>query len=250
MSRPGLVLVSGGSGAIGEATCRLLHAHGWQVVIGYVNRARAQQLSDALSTDGLEVRIAPLDLSRPETVAAEVASILDVVGHVDALVLNAGWSIAGRFTDSDEADWHKTLNINFLGPVAAVHTCLPGMIAAGGGAIVGVTSEVAKVGESGHASYCAAKAALASFCKTIVREYGRQGIRANCVAPGPIDTPMIHESYPEPGHADAVIAKIINNVPLGRRGDVNDIAEAIDYLLGARYVAGQHLSVGGGVTMT
>jgi NAD(P)-dependent dehydrogenase (short-subunit alcohol dehydrogenase family) len=75
------------------------------------------------------------------------------------------------------------------------------------------------------------------------------GIRANRVTLGAIDTPMIHQSYPEQGRAEAIISKIVANIPLGRRGHTDEAAEAIEYLLSARYVAGQHVSVDGGVTM-
>jgi 2-hydroxycyclohexanecarboxyl-CoA dehydrogenase len=247
------VLISGASGAIGIAISRRLHSHGWTVVLGYVSEERAEALARSLieagGQDGPEVHLVKLDMGEPSSAAASVRAAQEAAGDLDALVLNAGYSRALPFLDTDEELWKQTININFLGAVATVHACLPQMLANGGGAIVGVSSEVAKIGERGHAAYCASKAALAAFCRTIVREYGRMGIRANCVALGAIDTPMIHESYPGPGQAEAIISKIVANIPLGRRGHPDEAAEAIEYLLSARYVAGQHVSVGGGVTM-
>ncbi len=171
-------------------------------------------------------------------------------GRVDALVLNAGWTRAARFLDTTEEDWWNATRVNFLGAVLVAKMCLPGMLDSGGGSIVCTTSEAAKVGDAGHAPYSATKAALMSWCKTIVHEFGRHGIRANAVAPGPIDTTMLRYSYSSPEEAEVAIAKLTRLVPTGRLGHSDEVAAAVCFLLSdATFVAGQHLSVGGGVSM-
>ena len=120
----------------------------------------------------------------------------------------------------------------------------------GTGAFVGITSDSAKVGDVGHAPYAAAKNGLASFFKTIVREYGRAGITASCVAPGPIDTPMLRGTFSSEAEAEVAIEKLRRLVPLRRLGTSEEVAAAVRFLCSdTDYVAGEHLSVGGGVTM-
>jgi NAD(P)-dependent dehydrogenase (short-subunit alcohol dehydrogenase family) len=119
-----------------------------------------------------------------------------------------------------------------------------------GGSFVGITSEAAKVGDAGHAPYAAVKAALHAFFRTIVREYGRQGIVANSVAPGPIDTPMLRYSFASPEQAERVIGKLRRLVPAGRLGEPGEVAEAVRFLVSdSSFTAGQQISVGGGVSM-
>jgi 2-hydroxycyclohexanecarboxyl-CoA dehydrogenase len=125
------------------------------------------------------------------------------------------------------------------------------MLEAGHGSIVAVTSEAARVGDSGNAPYAAAKAALAAFCRTLMREYGKRGIRANSVAPGPIDTPMLRGSFADEEHASQAIGKMVRAVPLGRIGAPEEVAAAVTFMLSdeASFVAGQQLGVGGGIVM-
>jgi len=246
----GLALVSGGSGAIGGAICRQLHDDGWAVAIGYVSKARAEELAAALHRDDAPAIAVSLDMTEPDSIRSAVASLIERFGRIDAAVFNGGLSRAAQFVDTTEKDWRDELAINFLGPVLATKLCLPGMLEAGRGALVGITSEAAKVGDIGHAPYAATKAALPAFFKTIMREYGRQGIRASCVAPGPIDTPMLRYSFESPEHAEKAIAKLVKLVPLKRLGTADEVAAAVRFLCSdAEFVAGQHLSVGGGVAM-
>jgi NAD(P)-dependent dehydrogenase (short-subunit alcohol dehydrogenase family) len=124
------------------------------------------------------------------------------------------------------------------------------MLEAGRGVFVGITSESAKVGDIGHAPYAATKAALNSFLKTIVREYGRAGIRASSVAPGPIDTAMLRYTFGSAQLAEQAIAKLVRLAPAGRLGRPDEVAAAVRFLCSdGEFVAGEHLSVGGGVSM-
>lgn len=246
----GLALVSGGSGAIGEAITRQLHADGWSVAIGYVSRARAEALATDLHHPGRPAVAVEMDMSRPESIRTGIASLLDRFGCINAAVFNGGTSTTSPFVDSTEDDWNFEVAVNFLGPVLATQLCLPGMLEAGEGVFVGISSDSAKVGDAGHAPYAAAKNALVSFFKTIVREYGKQGIRASAVAPGPIDTPMLRYTFGSDEQAQRAIEKLVRLVPLGRLGRSEEVAAAVRFLVtDGRFVAGEHLSVGGGVTM-
>ena len=246
----GLALVSGGSGDIGAAICRALHADGWGLAIGYVSRQRAESLAAELAAEGPPAAAVPLDLTDRAQIRAGLGELLAAEDHVDALVLNAGWNQSRAFLDTDEPQWQTTLAVNLVGPMLAIQLCLPPMIRAGGGAIVAITSEAARVGDAGNAVYAAAKAAMTSFLRTIVREHGRDGVRANAVAPGPIDTSLLRHAFADDETADAAIAKLTRLVPLRRLGQPEEVAAAVRYLVSeGAHVTGQQFGVGGGVVM-
>ncbi len=246
----GLALVSGGSGAIGADICRQLHADGWAVAIGYVSRDRAVSLARSLHVDDRPALAVALDMADGASIRSGVGELHERFGRVDAVVFNGGLSHSALFDDTTEDDWWAEVAVNFTGPMLVTQLCLPAMIEAGKGVFVAITSEAAKVGDIGHAPYAAAKAALTSFLKTIVREYGRRGIRASCVAPGPIDTPMLRYSFDTPEEAAQAIDKLQALVPLGRLGLPVEVAAAVRFLCSdGEFVAGEQLSVGGGVTM-
>jgi 2-hydroxycyclohexanecarboxyl-CoA dehydrogenase len=246
----GLAVVTGGGGGIGEAVCRALRADGWSVAVGYVTRERAEKLAAELDTPDVPALAVPLDMTKPAQIRSSLASLLAEFGRVDAAVFNSGVARSAYFVDTTEEDWTLEVDVNFLGPALMTQICLPGMIEAGRGVLVGVTSDSSKVGDVRHAPYAAAKAALNSFLRAIVREHGRHGIRASCVAPGPIDTPMLRYTFDSPEASDAAIAKLTRLIPLGRLGEPDEVAAAVRFLCSdGEFVAGEHLSVGGGVTM-
>jgi 2-hydroxycyclohexanecarboxyl-CoA dehydrogenase len=253
-SRPGsargLAVVTGGGGGIGEAICRALHADGWSLAVGYVTWERAHKLASELDSADVPAIPVPLDMTRPDQIRSSVRLLVEAYGAIDAVVFNGGLAHGAYFVDTTEQEWELETQVNFLGPALLTHLCLPGMIAGGGGVFVGVTSDSSKVGDVRHAPYAAAKAALNSFLRSIVREYGELGIRASCVAPGPIDTPMLRYTFESPDVAEASIAKLTRLIPLGRLGEPGEVAAAVRFLCSdGEFVAGEHLSVGGGVTM-
>jgi 2-hydroxycyclohexanecarboxyl-CoA dehydrogenase len=246
----GLAVVTGGGGAIGEAISRALHADGWSVAVGYVTRERAEALARELDRVDQPAVAVELDMTDRDCVRRSMERLVRQFGRVDALVFNGGSSHGAYFVDSTEEAWEAEAAVNFLGPVLMTKLALPGMLEGGQGVLVGITSEAAKVGDVRNAPYAATKAALSAFLKTIVREHGRQGIRASCVAPGPIDTPMLRYTYPSQELAEKAIAKMVRMIPVGRLGRPDEIAAAVRFLCSdGTFVAGEHLSVGGGVTM-
>ena len=246
----GLVVVTGGGGGIGEAICRALHADGWSVVVGYVTRERAERLAGELNSSDAPAIAVALDMTDPEQIRDSVGRLLATHEAIDAVVFNGGMAHGAYFVDTTERAWELETEVNFLGPALVTSLCLPGMIARGRGVLVGITSDSSKVGDVRHAPYAAAKAALNSFLRSIVREYGGRGIRASCVAPGPIDTPMLRYTFESPEVAEASIAKLNRLIPLGRLGAPSEVAAAVRFLCSdGEFIAGEHLSVGGGVTM-
>ena len=246
----GLALVSGGGGDIGSAICRHLHADGWGLAIGYRTAERAQSLAKDLNTSDVPALAVPLDLTDTDQIRTTLGKLLLEERHIDAVVLNAGWNKSSSFLETDEAQWCTTVAVNLVGPMLITQLCLPAMVIAGEGVIVGITSEAAKTGDANNAIYATAKAGLAAFLRTIVREHGRDGIRANSVAPGPIDTSLLRSSFPDEETARVTVEKLIRLVPVRRLGQPDEVAAAVRYLVSeGHHVAGEHLSVGGGIVM-
>jgi 2-hydroxycyclohexanecarboxyl-CoA dehydrogenase len=250
MQTPRVAVVTGGSGGIGEAITRALHTDGWTVAIGYVSRGRAEALASALSPDGDTAIAVPLDMTDTDQIRSTILGLLERFGRLEGLVFNGGAAHGAYFVDSHEDDWWHEMQVNFLGPLLMTKLSLPAMVESRRGVIVGISSESAKLGDIGHAAYAASKAALNSFLKTLVREHGRDGIRGSCVAPGPIDTPMLRYTFGTDEEAEKAIAKMTKLVPIRRLGRPNEVAEAVRFLCSeGDFVAGEHISVGGGVSM-
>ena len=173
-------------------------------------------------------------------------------GRSDVLVNNAGTDEFGFFKDTDEDLWQRIIDINLLGVMRVTHAVLPGHDRAGGGRIVNVASEAGRVGSSGSAAYSAAKGGVIAFTKTIAREGARFGVYCNAVAPGPIDTPLLHRAETELGPiGKRVIETMVGGTLLRRMGQPEEVAATVAFLCSedASYVTGQTLGVSGGLGM-
>src|ERR671937_1422122 len=176
-------LVTGGASGIGAATCRRLAAEGARVAVTDLNLEPASELAAEISGDAHELDVRSTD---------SIGRAVEAIGPVDILVNNAGYDEFGFFTQTDEALWDRVLAVNLRGVLAVTHAVLPGMQERGRGRIVNVASEAGRVGSQGSAVYSAAKAGVIGFTKAIARECARFNVRANAVAPGPIDTPLLN----------------------------------------------------------
>ena len=236
-------LVTGGASGIGAATVRRLAAEGAHVVVADLNADGARDVAGEVSGDHVE-----MDVSDVDSVRAAVAQS----GRIDVLVNNAGTDRFSFFTKSDPELWDFVLGVNLRGVLAVTHAILPGMQERGGGAIVSVASEAGRVGSQGSAVYSAAKAGVIGFTKAIARESARFGVRANAVAPGPIETPLLGGAEATLGELGARLKQgMIDATVMGRIGEPDEVAAAIVYLASsdASYVTGQTLNVSGGLSM-
>lgn len=241
-----VALVTGGAGAIGAAVCAALAAQGRRVAAADLDGARAEAVAAPLGGIGLA-----MDVADPASVARAVAELRARLGPPTILVSCAGWDRMLPFVDTDEAFQARVLEINLAGPIRVVRAVLPDMIAAGFGRIVLVSSDAARVGSSGEAIYAAAKAGLLGFAKSVAREVVRHGVTANCVCPGPTDTPLFRGLAREGPEGDRITQALERAIPMRRLGRPEDVAPAVAYLCSdaAGYVTGQTLSVSGGLTM-
>lgn len=246
-----VVVVTGGGGGIGSATCRRFAAEGARVAVLDLNEASAATVAEAIRAAGGQAQSLRCDISRRADVEQAVAAAEQALGPIDVLVNNAGWDVFKPFTKTEPADWDRLIAINLVGPLNLHHVVLPGMVARRRGRIVNIASDAARVGSSGEAVYAACKGGLVSFSKTLAREHARHGITVNVVCPGPTDTALFADYKQGAGNPEKLVEAFTRSIPLGRIGQPDDLPGAVLFFASddAGYVTGQVLSVSGGLTM-
>lgn len=245
------VIVTGGGGGIGGATCRRFAQEGARVAVFDVNADAAQKVAADIKAGGGTAQAFRCDITDRANVDGAVREAEAGLGPVDVLVNNAGWDVFKPFTRTDPGEWAKLIAINLVGAMHMHHAVLPGMAARRSGRIVNISSDAARVGSSGEAVYAACKGGLVAFSKTIAREHARHGITCNVVCPGPTDTALFADYKQGAGNPDKLIEAFTRAIPLGRIGQPDDLPGAVLFFASddAAYVTGQVLSVSGGLTM-
>ena len=244
-----VALVTGASSGIGGATATALAAGGARVAIGYHGNADgAERVRADIAAAGGHATTVRADVRHLDAVRSMVAAVADQFGPIDVLVNNAG-SLVGRFPirELTEAAWDEILDLNLKSAVFCTQAVVPSMIARRRGVVVNVGSVAGHNGGGpGAGPYAAAKAALAAFTKSLAKELGPHGIRANAVSPGVIDTPF-HETFSTP----EMMANFVKMIPLGRVGTSAECAAAIAFLASdaASYITGETLEINGGLLM-
>jgi len=245
------VIVTGGGGGIGGATCRRFGKDGARVAVLDLNLEAAEKVAAAIRAEGGQAAAIRCDITDRASVDAAVAATEAQLGPVDVLVNNAGWDVFKPFTKTEPAQWDKLIAINLTGALHMHHAVLPGMAARKRGRIVNISSDAARVGSSGEAVYAACKGGLVAFSKTIAREHARHGITVNVVCPGPTDTALFADYKEGAGNPEKLVEAFTRSIPLGRIGQADDLPGAILFFASddAGFITGQVLSVSGGLTM-
>ncbi len=245
------VIVTGGGGGIGGATCRRFGQAGARVAVLDRNGESAEQTAQAIRAAGGQAIALTCDITDRANVDAAVATTTRELGPIDVLVNNAGWDVFLPFTKTEPAQWDRLIAINLLGPLHLHHAVLPGMVERRAGRIVNVSSDAARVGSSGEAVYAACKGGIVAFSKTIAREHARHGITCNVVCPGPTDTALFDGFKQGASNPEKLVAAFERSIPLGRLGQPDDLPGAILFFSSdeAAFITGQVLSVSGGLTM-
>ncbi len=245
------VIVTGGGGGIGGATCRLFAAQGAKVAVFDMNIEAARKVAAAIEAAGGTAAAFECDITNRTAVDAAVAATEAKLGPVDILVNNAGWDVFKPFVKSAPSEWEKLIAINLIGALHMHHAVLPGMMERKYGRIVNVGSDAARVGSSGEAVYAACKGGLLALSKTLAREHARHGITVNVICPGPTDTALLTGVAEGAANPAKLIEAFTRAIPLGRLGQPEDLARAIVFFGSddASFITGQVLSVSGGLTM-
>ena len=245
------VIVTGGGGGIGGATCRRFGEAGSRVAVFDINLESAAKTAADITQAGGMAEAFRCDITDHEGVKAAVAAAEAALGPISILVNNAGWDVFRLFKDTTPADWQKLIAINLTGALNMHHAVLPGMLERRHGRIVNIASDAARVGSSGEAVYAACKAGLVGFSKTIAREHARHGISVNVVCPGATNTALFDDYKKGAGNPEKLEEAFRRATPMGRIGEPEDLPGAILFFASddAAYVTGQVLSVSGGLTM-
>ena len=245
------VIVTGGGGGIGGATCRRFASEGAQVAVFDMNLEAAEKVAADIRASGGRAAAFACNITDRAQVDAAVAATEAQLGPIAVLVNNAGWDVFKPFVKTVPAEWAKLIDINLTGALHMLHAVLPGMAARQYGRIVNVASDAARGGSSGEAVYAACKGGLVALSKTLAREHARQGITVNVVCPGPTDTALLAGVAEGARDPAKLIEAFRSAIPLGRLGQGEDLASAIAFFGSddAGFVTGQVLSVSGGLTM-
>ena len=246
IERGRVAIVTGGGRGIGRAVAVRLAEEGASVAISYrKDAAAAQEAAAAVQSAGVECEIFKGDVASPEDVQALFKGVGDAFGRVDILINNAGITRDNIMLRMKEKEFDDVLRTNLGGTYLCTRAALRPMVRARWGRIVNVSSVVGLVGNAGQANYAASKAGIIGFTKSVAREVARRGITANAIAPGYVETELTG-SLPED-----VKDRIRDQVPLGRFGEAEEVAEVVAFLAGegAGYVTGQTIAVDGGMTM-
>jgi 2-hydroxycyclohexanecarboxyl-CoA dehydrogenase len=246
-----VVLVTGGGGGIGAATCKRFGEEGALAAVVDINPDAAERVVKNIVAAGGRAQAFVVDLTQQDQVVASVAAIEAALGPIDVLVNNAGWDRAGSFLKTDKALWEQIVAINLYGSLHMHHAVLVGMSERGRGRVVNVASDAARVGSSGEAVYALCKGGMIAFSKTLARELARKQINVNVVCPGPTDTALFADFAGEGEGADKLRQGLARAIPFGRLGQPGDLPGAIAFLASddAAFITGQVISVSGGLTM-
>lgn len=229
------ILITGGSRGIGEAIVRLASSK-YRVAFTYNTSAqRALALSQEVGAKAYKC-----DVSASDQVESVIAEIKRDFGGIDLLVNNAGIAQDKLFQDITDEDWRKMMGVNLDGTFFVTRAVVPDMISKGYGRIVNVSSMWGTDGASMETHYSASKAGVIGLTKALSKELAPTGITVNAVAPGAIDTDMMKT------YTDEELKEFVSEIPFGRLGKPEEVAEAVMFLLSADYITGEVLSIRGG----
>jgi 3-oxoacyl-[acyl-carrier protein] reductase len=240
-----IALVTGASRGIGQAIALALGKQGAKVVGTATTQKGAAAIQSSFDEQGLQGLGLVLDVTDLDTIAAVMKQIRDTLGAPSILVNNAGITRDNLLVRMKDDEWAAVIDANLSSIFRLSKACLRGMMKARHGRIINIASVVAATGNPGQANYSAAKAGMIGFSKSLAREVGSRGITVNAIAPGFIDTDMTRNLAADQRES------LISQIPLGRLGDVDDIASAAVFLASpqAAYITGETLHVNGGMHM-
>jgi NAD(P)-dependent dehydrogenase (short-subunit alcohol dehydrogenase family) len=244
-----VALITGAGNGMGRVASVLFAQEGARIVVADWSDEGGAETVAAVEAAGGEAAFVKVDVAKAEQVEAMVAAAMDRFGSLDVLYNNAGIFPAddGGVTETPEPTWDRVMEVNLKGVWLGCKYGVPAMLASGGGSIVNVASFVALMGAAtAQIAYTASKGGVLAMTREIAVEYGRQGIRANSLCPGPIATPMLEELMSDPERKQRRLV----HIPMGRLGQAEELAKAALFLASdeSSFMTGAQLVVDGGIT--
>ncbi|MEC9013396.1 MAG: glucose 1-dehydrogenase [Chloroflexota bacterium] len=241
-----VALITGAARGQGAAEARLFAQEGAKVIVADVSDPEGIAVAAEIAEAGGDAIYVHLDVTDESEWEAAVQSAITSFGKLDILVNNAGIWRRGHVMETSSEQWDDIMDVNAKGVFLGTKTAIPEMRKAGGGSIVNISSTAGLVGSKTSSAYSASKGAVRIFSKSTAIQYASEGIRANSIHPGPIDTDMGDQVWPDPTSREASISR----TALSRIGTAQDIAYGALYLASdeSSFVTGSELVIDGGVT--
>ena len=244
-----VALITGAGSGMGRAAAELFATEGARVMVTDLVEAAGNATVAAVRATGGDATYVRADVAQWDDCQAMVQSALDTYGALHVLHNNAGIfpDDDGGVLDTPESTWQRVMDVNLKGVWLGCRAAIPALLASGGGSIINVASFVALVGAAtAQIAYTSSKGGVLSMTRELAVEYARQGIRANALCPGPIETPLLAELLSDPAQRDRRLV----HIPMGRLGRAEELAKAALFLASddASFMTGAALVVDGGIT--
>jgi acetoacetyl-CoA reductase len=240
-----VALVTGSTGGIGTALCKRLYEEGYRVVGNCRCPEKGKKLQEELENMDYEIDMMEADVTDFDAVRQMIQDIETNIGPIDFLINNAGITKDKKFSKMSKNDWDQVINTDLNSVFNCARHVIDGMVERGFGRIINISSINAQKGQFGQTNYCAAKAGVHGFTKSLALEVAKYGVTVNTVSPGYIGTDMVM-AVPE-----NIRSQIISQIPVGRLGMIEEVAEAVSFLLSDKtsFITGSNLSINGGQHM-
>ena len=241
-----VALITGGARGQGEAEARLFAQEGAKVVMADILDVEGAKLAAEIGELGGDALFVHLDVTNEHDWQNAISATLAKFGKLDVLVNNAAAWRGGQVEDTTAEHWDAIMEVNAKGVFLGTKLAIPEMRKAGCGSIINISSTAGLVGSVTSTAYSASKGAVRLLTKSTAIQYAAEGIRANSIHPGPIDTPMGDQVWPDAGSKE----EVVDRTPVGRMGVPKDIAYGALYLASdeSSFVTGSELVIDGGMT--
>jgi meso-butanediol dehydrogenase / (S,S)-butanediol dehydrogenase / diacetyl reductase len=246
-----VAIITGAGSGIGRTTALLFAAEGASVVVVDIENGPAQETVGLIRKNGHDAIAVETDVSKGIDVEAMVARTIHEYGKLDILFNNAGIDIAKPIIETTEEEWDRTLNINLKGVFFGCKFSLPFMIKNGGGIIINTASILAHVASPNQAAYSASKGGIVALTRQIAYDYAQYNVRANCISPGDVMTPMAKKFFDSCENPEERLKFFTERYPMKRFAEPSEIARVALFLASddASFITGQAVKVEGGFSI-
>jgi NAD(P)-dependent dehydrogenase (short-subunit alcohol dehydrogenase family) len=244
-----VAVIAGGASGIGEASAYVLAERGARIALVDRDAVRGEALVASLRASGAEAQLFVGDISVGEQVERIAAAVDEAFGAIDVLVHSAGILAYGTVESISEQDWDRVLGVNLRSAFLMSKFCVPRMAQRGGGSIILIGSVQSVSAARASVHYVVSKHGLLGLARSLAVDHAAQGIRANCVLPGTVDTPMLHAVAERAADPDRLTQSLSETHLLGRIADAREVASLVAFLASdeASFITGAGIPVDGGL---